>query len=94
VWPTVLSAPLVNLDLIMKTFATLDIDTSAKVPVSVPRVPRSLFILGFISNSRLPDHCLEISQYRNSRTTGSNRFRFGVWGQYVADCTLVVFGEL
>jgi hypothetical protein len=80
VWPTVLSAPLVNLDLIMETFATLEFETSANVPISVPQVPRSHFIFLLVSNSRFPDRYLATAPICNSRTTGAHRFGFGVWG--------------
>jgi hypothetical protein len=80
VWPTVLSAPLVNLDLIMETFATLEFETSASVPVGVSQVPRSHFRLGLVSNSRFADRCLETLPIGNSRTTGPIRLGFGVWG--------------
>jgi hypothetical protein len=76
VWPTVLSAPLVNLDLIMKTFATLEFETTAIVPVSVPQVPRSHFRLRLVASSCVSDHCLGTSPSRNSMTTGPIRFGF------------------
>jgi hypothetical protein len=90
-WPTVLSAPLDNLGPFEKTFATLQLETSANVPVSVPQVPRSLFRLRLVARSCLFDHCLGTSPSRNSMTTGPIRFGFGVWG---SECGTLYYGRL